>query len=61
MAEVRTVGTVTVRGVASMTKRGRKGIADWLRRKADDIESDTKSKKLAPRFTANFCYVPKPE
>lgn len=58
MASTCTAAIVTVRDVSSMTKRGRKDIATWLRRQADLVESE-ESKSLASRYSARFSFVPK--
>jgi hypothetical protein len=45
---------VTVFRAPDMSKRGRKSVAEWLRRQAGFIESD--GDNLASRFTARYLY-----
>ena len=48
--------TFTVKDAAELSPRGRKSIAAWMRRQAALIESETRSAKLASRFTASYRY-----
>ena len=45
---------VTIFKAPDMTKRGRKRIADWLRRQAGFLESN--GDELSSRFTARYLY-----
>lgn len=45
---------VTIKDAPSMTKRGRRQIAQWLRRQAGYLERH--ADKLSKRFTARYCY-----
>lgn len=45
---------VTIKDAPSMTKRGRKAIAKWLRNHAQWLEQD--GDKYAKRFTGRYIY-----
>jgi hypothetical protein len=45
---------LTVKDAPAMTRRGRKAIANWLRKQAAFIETDGKC--LAKRFIARYLY-----
>lgn len=55
MAE-RTAAILTIRNAPNMTKRGRKLVADWMRRCADTFEADGQAYSLL--FTARYLYDP---
>ena len=45
---------ITVRRAADMTKRGRKRVADWLRKAADDLEKS--GHEYSARFVTRYWY-----
>ena len=45
---------VTIKDAPSMSKRGRKAIAQWLRKHADWLEQD--GDKYSTRFTGRYIY-----
>ena len=45
---------LTIHRAPEMSKRGRKAIADWLRRQADFLEHN--ADELSKRFTARYLY-----
>lgn len=45
---------VTIKDAPKMSRRGRKAIADWLRRQANFLE--TNADQLSNRFTARYLY-----
>lgn len=50
----RSVAVVTIKDAGRMTKKGRKAIADWLRKHADDLEK--LGDNYAPRFRGRYLY-----
>ena len=46
---------VTIKDAPSMSKRGRKAIAKWLRQHADWLEAD--GDKYSKRFTGRYLYA----
>ncbi len=54
----KTAAVLTVRDVPDMTKRGRKSIAEWLRKQADLIESN-EAKVLARECRMRYQYEPR--
>ena len=46
---------VTIKDAPSMTKRGRRQIAAWLRKHADWLEQD--GDKYSKRFTGRYLYA----
>jgi hypothetical protein len=51
---IKSAAILTVKDAPAMTKRGRRAIANWLRKQADFLEHDGKA--LAKRFTARYLY-----
>ena len=54
MKKEKSAAIVTIFNAQSMSKRGRKLIADWLRRQAGFLESN--GTELADRFRARYLY-----
>ena len=54
MTKDKSAAIVTIKNADSMTKRGRKAIAEWLRRKAEFLEEN--GDQFSPRFTARYLY-----
>ena len=55
MTKTKSAAIVTIYDAPSMSKRGRKSIAKWLRQRADIIEKEADA--LAPRFTSRYIYA----
>lgn len=51
---IKSAATITIRRAADMSPKGRKAIANWMRRQARFLEK--KADKLAARFTARYMY-----
>ena len=51
----KSAAVLTIKDAGEMTKRGRKNVADWLRRQAKFLEED--GHVYAPRFRARYLYV----
>jgi hypothetical protein len=54
MAKDKAAAIVTIKDAPSMTAKGRKRIATWLRKQADFLEAEAKN--LSPRFRARYLY-----
>lgn len=54
----KSAAVLTIFRAPSMTARGRKAIAAWLRKQADMLEADGKHYN-ENRFTARYLYQPK--
>jgi hypothetical protein len=52
--KTKSAATLTVHDAPKMSKKGRKSIADWLRRQAGFIEKN--ADELSARFTARYLY-----
>lgn len=52
--KLKTAATVTIHRAPDMTRRGRKNIANWLRRQANFLEFDYA--ELSRRYTARWQY-----
>ncbi len=50
----KSAAVLTIKDAPAMTKRGRKQIADWLRKQADWLEKD--GAVYADRFRARYLY-----
>ena len=55
MTKEQSAAIVTIKDAPSMTKRGRKQIAAWLRKHADWLEQD--GDKYSKRFTGRYLYA----
>lgn len=55
MAHEKAVAVITIKDAGEMTADGRKVIADWIRRQADDLERD--GPEYAGRFRARYMTV----
>ena len=54
MRKEKSAAIVTIFKASDMTKRGRKQIADWLRKQAKTLEQN--ADQLANRYTARYLY-----
>lgn len=50
----RSAAIITIRHASQMTKRGKKQVADWMRKQAEFLEQD--GNQFAARFTARYMY-----
>lgn len=54
-AKEQSAAIVTIKDAGSMTRRGRKAVADWLRKHATWLEKDGHA--YSKRFTGRYLYV----